>query len=84
MWYVYVLVSLIRNCIYVGMTEDPDARIGRHQSGWEQTTRPYRPFGILLIEEFPSRVDARRREIYLKSGVGKEYLRSLRKLKFGS
>ena len=77
MYYVYVIVSEHRSYIYVGITDDLLRRISAHNLGYNKTTRAYRPFRILLTEEYPSRVEARRREKYLKSGVGKEFLKAL-------
>ena len=48
----------------------------QHKLGKEKTTRPYRPFRLVLLEEFPSRTDARVREKYLKTGTGKEYIKN--------
>ena len=77
MFYVYVLVSLARNYIYVGMTDNLERRIDSHNRGYNKTTKPYRPLRTLLTEERPTRIEARRREKYLKSGVGKEFLKKL-------
>ena len=79
MFYVYVLVSEIRDYIYVGMTDNLERRISAHNSGHNKTTRAYRPFWTLLTEPHPTRNDARAREKYLKSGVGKEFLKDLLK-----
>ena len=76
-YYVYVIKSLIRNYIYVGMTNNIDRRLNQHNSGKEKTTKPYKPFNIVLLEKFNSRIDARKREIYLKSGCGKEFIKKL-------
>ncbi len=75
---VYALKSQIRNYIYVGMTEDIAKRIERHNKGYERTTRPYKPFTLIYQEVFTTRVEARKREKYFKSGVGKEFLRSIK------
>ncbi|MHB8880680.1 MAG: GIY-YIG nuclease family protein [Thermodesulfovibrionales bacterium] len=75
-YYVYVIRSTEKKYIYVGLTNDPERRIIEHNSKKERTTRSYAPFKTILIEEFGSRVEARRREKYLKSGIGKEYLKS--------
>ena len=77
MIYVYALKSTTRNYIYVGMTADINDRLRRHNSGYEKTTRSYRPFDLIYLEQFESRKEARVKEKYLKSGVGKEYLRNL-------
>ena len=77
MIYVYAIKSLTRNYIYVGMTNNVDRRLLEHNNGENKSPKAYRPFQIILKETFPSRVEARKREIYLKSGIGKEYLKSL-------
>ena len=73
---VYALRSLSREYIYVGMTNNLKRRMREHNSGLNRTTKPYRPFEILLVEEYENRSLARSREKFLKSGIGKEYLRS--------
>ena len=77
MFYVYCLKSLSRNCLYVGLTDNIERRFAEHQSGKNKTTRPYRPFKLVLVEEYISRVEARQREKFLKSGCGKQLLRTL-------
>lgn len=78
MYWVYALSSLDRNYIYVGMTQDIEKRISRHNNGLERTTKPYAPFVLLYNEVQPDRAAARVREKYWKSGVGKEQLRKIR------
>jgi putative endonuclease len=75
--YVYALKSLNKNYIYVGITKNIDERLKRHNQGYEKTTKPYRPFILIYQETFASRVEARKKEIYLKSGIGKEFLKNL-------
>jgi len=81
MFWVYAISSLNRNYIYVGLTsglESLESRIARHNKGYEKTTKPYRPFVLLFSEQVNTRTDAREREKYWKSGIGKEKLRRLR------
>ena len=77
MFTVYAIKSRIKNYIYVGMTQYLDERLLRHNSGHERTTKPYLPFKPIYTEKLPTRVAARKREKYFKSGVGKEFLKSL-------
>ena len=77
MFYTYALRNLQRNYIYVGLTDNLERRINEHQSGKNKTTRPYRPFELIFSESFPNRIEARKNEIYLKSGIGKEFLKRL-------
>ena len=73
---VYAIRSLSRNYTYVGMTNDFKRRIEEHNNGENRSTKAYRPFA-LIYSEFPDRISARIKEKYLKSGVGKEFLRTL-------
>ena len=77
MYYVYAIKSDVRKYIYVGLTNDPKRRFIQHNSGRSKTTQPYAPFKIIHLESFKTRPEARLREEYLKSGTGKEYLKSL-------
>ena len=78
MFYVYAISSLVKNYIYVGMTSNLDDRLERHFNGREKTTRAYRPFELIYTEDLETRLEARKREKYWKSGVGKEQLRLIR------
>jgi putative endonuclease len=78
MYYVYAISSLEHNYIYVGMTIDIKSRIARHNDGRERTTRFYKPYKLIYKEVCISRPEARLREKYWKSGIGKEKLRTIR------
>jgi putative endonuclease len=78
MFYVYALSSLERNYIYVGLTDSIERRFFEHNSGKNKTTKPYRPFKLIYFEECNTRIEARIREKYFKSGVGKEKLKANR------
>ncbi len=75
MFFVYVLKSRSRKYIYVGLSDNVERRTSQHNAGKERTTRAYAPFECIHVEEFQTRVEARKREKYLKSGVGKEWLK---------
>jgi putative endonuclease len=77
MCYTYAIKSYEKNYIYVGLSNNPERRIAEHNNGKERTTRAYAPFKTILIEVHNTRTEARKREKYLKSGIGKEYLKSL-------
>jgi len=78
MFTVYAISSLRRNYIYVGMTTNLEERFERHNTGREKTTRAYKPFKLIFTETASARNEARKREKYWKSGVGKEKLRLIR------
>ena len=59
------------------MTNNFERRLTEYNSGQNRSTKAYRPFVLIYCEEFQDRATARIKEKYLKSGIGKEYLRSL-------
>lgn len=77
MFTVYAIKSLNKNYIYVGLTNDIERRLNEHNNGNNKTTKPYRPFVLIYSEEVNTRIEARKREKYLKSGIGKEFLKKL-------
>jgi putative endonuclease len=65
MYYVYVISSQTKNYIYVGLTDNVKRRIKEHNDGHNKTTKPYRPFKLLLIEKFDTRFGSKeKRKIF--------------------
>ena len=52
MYKVYAIKSKIKNYIYVGITQNLDERIRRHNNGYEKTTKTYKPFRLIHTETF--------------------------------
>lgn len=77
MYYVYALKSCVDQRIYVGFTADVMKRLKEHNAGHTKSTKGYRPWELFYFERVYSREVARRREKYLKSGIGKEKLKQL-------
>ena len=76
MIYVYAIKSKVKNYIYVSMTNNLDRRIMEHNNGENKSTKAYKPFTVMFTEPFSTRIEARKKEKYLKSGIGKEWLKS--------
>lgn len=76
MFYVYVIKSLNYGSLYIGMTKDLIRRIGEHNNGDSKYTKKFLPFKLIYYEASESHVDTRSREKYLKSGMGRRYLRN--------
>lgn len=75
MYCVYVLRSLKNGKRYVGITGNTaDERLRQHNAGANQWTRHNRPFELRHKEDFTDKTAALRRERFLKSGHGREYL----------
>ena len=76
MYYVYVLLSEDDKLFYTGATADLKARLKQHNEGKVLSTKKRRPLKLIYYEACPSKEDAFRREKYLKTGMGKRYLRN--------
>ena len=74
---VYVLKSLKDNKTYVGYTNNFQQRLYKHNSGQVKSTKFRRPLELLFSEEFNTSVEARKRELYWKSGGGRRKLKQL-------
>lgn len=74
--YVYVLRSAKDFGFYVGYTSQLSRRISEHRLGKVTSTRSRRPLSMVYYEACKAWQDARAREQYLKSGMGKRYLNS--------
>jgi putative endonuclease len=74
MFFVYVLQSLKTGTRYVGTTADLEERLKAHNSGKCRYTRNRMPWTLVHCEETSTLSEARRREHYLKTGQGREYL----------
>jgi putative endonuclease len=48
-----------------------------HNSGYNKSTNPYRPFKLIYSEEVTNSTDARIREKFLKSGQGRKFLKTI-------
>ena len=74
---VYALYSYKDKNLYIGITNNIERRIYEHNSGQQKSTKSRRPFKLIYEEECDNRIAARERERYLKSGCGREYLKSI-------
>jgi putative endonuclease len=74
MYWVYVLESEKTGGLYIGSSAEPDERLKSHNAGRVRSTKGNRPWKRVLIEEHPDRLTAEKRERYLKSGYGRQWL----------
>ncbi|HRH56321.1 MAG TPA: GIY-YIG nuclease family protein [Chitinophagales bacterium] len=77
MFYVYVLKSQKTKSLYKGQTDNLENRLKEHNTGKVKSTKGFRPWEIIYYEEFPEREDAVSREKYLKSGIGRQFLKEI-------
>ncbi|OGY53711.1 MAG: excinuclease ABC subunit C [Candidatus Buchananbacteria bacterium RIFCSPLOWO2_01_FULL_46_12] len=74
-YYVYVLQSLKDNHFYTGSTANLEQRIADHNAGKTKSTQNRRPLKLIYFEGYLNKIDAAKREIFLKSGSGKRYIK---------
>ncbi len=74
MEYTYVLLSERDGRFYTGSTSDVRARFRDHNAGRVRSTAYRRPLKLIYYEACVHLADARRRERFLKTGKGKQYL----------
>ena len=76
MIYVYVLRSKKDNHWYTGLSQDLRKRFKLHNENKVFSTKGRGPFELIYYEACMDLKDAVDREKYLKSGMGKRYLRN--------
>ena len=75
MYYVYVLQSEVDNQFYVGYSKDLKLRFEKHKKGLVDSIKDRRPLNLIYYEACLNQQDALRREKYLKTWHGKQFLR---------
>ena len=78
MHYVYILRSEKNGKLYKGSTNDLQRRVREHNLGKSTFTAGNGgPWKLIYYEAFLSKRDARREELFLKTGKGKERIKHL-------
>ncbi|TFG73274.1 MAG: GIY-YIG nuclease family protein [Flavobacteriales bacterium] len=75
-YYVYVLRSTKFERNYVGFTRNVSKRLRQHKAGKNKSTKPYLSWKLLFFESFQTKAEALEREKFLKTGKGREYIKS--------
>lgn len=75
MYKVYILQSLKDKRTYVGYTDNLNRRLSEYNSGRNKSTKNRVPFKLLFSEDFESRKEAKKRELWWKTGVGRNKLK---------
>jgi putative endonuclease len=78
MFTVYILYSKKHNIHYIGYTSNLIERIKSHNElATKGFTIKYRPWKLIYSEEFQTKSEAMKKEKYFKSGVGREFIKSI-------
>jgi putative endonuclease len=76
MFFTYVLQSKKDTQFYVGFTKDLKLRFEQHEKGLVESTKNRRPLELVYYEACVDQKDAVHREKYLKSYLGKMFLKN--------
>lgn len=74
MYYTYIIKSKKDGRMYTGFSSDLRKRLLRHNKGMSTYTKGRGPFELIYYEACLNEGDAKLRELYLKSGMGKRYI----------
>jgi putative endonuclease len=58
------------------MTSDLSKRVSEHNKGKVRSTKSRRPLRLAYYEELSDKTSARKRELFLKSGQGRMFLKT--------
>ena len=77
MFYTYVLncKSGAKSIFYIGSTGDLQNRLDEHKNGKVKTTHKFDKIDLLYYEACHDKIDATKRELQLKTGFGRGYLK---------
>ena len=76
MYYTYVIQNQKSKYWYTGSTNDLRKRLKQHNGGKSTWTKARGPWDLIYYEASLNEQDARSREKYLKTGMGKRYLKN--------
>jgi len=67
MWFVYILYSKSINKYYIGITDNLEWRLERHNQGWGRSTKGGIPWELVYFERYRIKQEALKREKKIKS-----------------
>ncbi len=77
MFYVYILKSLKNGRNYTGSTNNLERRLFEHNSGQTKYTSKAGPFELIYKEIYNTKLEASKRERFLKTGKGRKFLKEI-------
>ena len=77
MWYVYIIYSKKIDRYYVGIIDNLDWRLERHNAGWGKYTKHGIPWKIVYHENYDSKSEALKREREIKNRKSRKYIESI-------
>ena len=74
---VYILYSQSNNKHYTGYTSNIALRLKSHNEFGKDWTSKYRPWEVIYTKEFISKQEAMEFEKWLKTGAGRDFIKTL-------
>jgi putative endonuclease len=75
---VYILFSESHSKHYTGFTSDLERRLMSHNKIGHDWTSKYRPWKLIYTKEFSIKSEAMNYEKWLKTGIGRDFIKSLK------
>lgn len=75
-FYVYLLQSEMDQSWYIGYTANLEQRLLQHNNGESYYTKRKMPWKLIYFEGGLNKMDSIAREKYLKTGMGRRYLKN--------
>ncbi len=75
MYFAYILKSKKDNSHYYGHTKNLNKRLSLHNKGKVRYTKGHLPYEIIYFEEYETRAEASKRELFFKSIDGYNWLK---------
>ena len=76
-YFVYILHSKKKDRYYIGSCSDLKERLKRHNAGATISTKNGRPWEIVYQETFEDKIQAIRRENYIKKMKSRDFIKGL-------
>ncbi len=74
---VYILFSEKYNKHYTGFTSNLSLRLKSHNEFGDDWTSKHRPWKLIYSKEFDSKKEAMNHEKFLKTGTGRDFIKTL-------
>ena len=74
---VYIVFSEKFNKHYTGFSSDVSLRLKSHNEFGKEWTCKYRPWKLIYVNEFETKVEAMEYEKWLKTGIGRYFIKAL-------
>ena len=73
---IYIIYSKKTDKFYIGSTrnENIDIRLKAHNSSKTRSTKYGKPWILIYEEKFVNYTQARKRELFLKTGIGRQWI----------